>query len=68
MYICICNGIREDELRRAAAATASGQHGGVEAIYARMGKRPQCRQCLDDAEDIVREEWQLAREPRLEAA
>ena len=68
MYICICNGIREYELRRAAAATATRQDGDVEAIYARMGKRPQCRQCLDDAEEIVREEWQLALQPQVEAA
>lgn len=52
MYICICNAIRENDLRAAARC-----HGGsAEALYCRMGKTPQCRQCLDEAEDIVAEE------------
>jgi bacterioferritin-associated ferredoxin len=52
MYVCICNAIRECELREAAHATP----GDVEAIYEAIGKRPNCRQCLDEAHDIVVEE------------
>ena len=52
MYVCICNAIRECELREAAHATP----GDIEAIYAAIGKRPNCRQCLDEAHDIVVEE------------
>lgn len=52
MYVCICNAIRESDLR-AAARTCRG---GAEAIYAAMGRAPQCRQCLDEAEDIVHDE------------
>jgi bacterioferritin-associated ferredoxin len=52
MYVCICNAIRETDLRRAAR----GSCGDAEAVYARLGKRPNCRQCLDDAEDILNEE------------
>ena len=52
MYVCICNAIRESELRRAANLCP----GGAEATYAALGKVPQCRQCLDDAEDILFEE------------
>ncbi len=64
MFICVCNAIRECELRRAA----QGSGADVEAVYARLGKRPQCRQCLDDAEAIVFEERALACHGQLRAA
>jgi bacterioferritin-associated ferredoxin len=51
MYICICNAIRETELRRLARDCP----GDAEALYARLGKAPQCGQCLDDADEIVAE-------------
>ena len=54
MYVCICNAIRESELRRAALACA----GGAEEVYASLGFRPQCGQCLDEAEEIVADERQ----------
>lgn len=59
MYICICNAIREADLRRAACGT----NGDVEAVYASMGKRPNCGQCLDDAQAIVEEEREMAMMP-----
>jgi bacterioferritin-associated ferredoxin len=52
MYICICNGIRERDLRGAARRG----EGNAEMLYRTMGKIPQCRQCLDDADAIVAEE------------
>ena len=52
MYVCICNAIRDSELREAAR-----EHGGdVETVYEALGKRPNCRQCLDDAHEIMVEE------------
>ncbi len=51
MYICICNAIREKDLRRIACE----QSGDAEALYAKLGFAPQCRQCLEDAEAIVNE-------------
>jgi bacterioferritin-associated ferredoxin len=51
MYICICNAIREKDLRRAACE----QSGDAEALYGKLGFAPQCRQCLEDAEQIVSE-------------
>ena len=51
MYICICNAIREPDLRSAALHCA----GDAERVYASLGKSPQCRQCLDEAEEIVGE-------------
>jgi len=52
MYVCVCNAIRETDLRCAARRT----NGPAEAIYAMLGRTPQCRQCLDDADDIVSHE------------
>ncbi len=52
MYICICNAIREKDIR----ATARCHAGKAEDIYGRMGFKPQCRQCLDDADEVIAEE------------
>lgn len=52
MFICICNAIREKDLR----ATARCHAGNAKEIYGRMGFKPQCRQCLDDAEDVIADE------------
>ena len=56
MYVCICNAIRESDLRRVAQST----NGDAEAAYAAMGKRPNCGQCLVDAEAILFEERELS--------
>ena len=63
MYICICNAIRETELRRVARRCP----GDAEACYEAMGKRPSCGTCLDRADDIVLEEREAAFE-KLSAA
>ncbi|MFC3213956.1 (2Fe-2S)-binding protein [Novosphingobium panipatense] len=52
MYVCICNAIRETELRCAARRC----RGNAEAIYGALGRVPQCRQCLDEADDIIADE------------
>lgn len=49
MYICICNAIRENDLREAAL----GHDGDAEATYATLGKRPNCGQCLGRAGEII---------------
>lgn len=59
MYVCICNAIRESELRRAAIRAG----GDAEAVYAALGKRPNCGTCLADADAIVFEERELASVP-----
>ena len=52
MYYCICNAIREDDLRQAAR-----QHcGDAESVYAKLGKRPNCGHCLEEAEELIAEE------------
>lgn len=52
MYICICNAIRETDFRRAANQAS----GDAEAVYATLGKRPNCGQCLVEADEILTEE------------
>jgi bacterioferritin-associated ferredoxin len=61
MYICICNAIREDELRRAALTSG----GDAEATYQTLGKRPNCGQCLGEAGKIIEQERALARTENL---
>ena len=64
MYVCVCNAIREDELRHAARRTC----GDVHDTYAAIGKTPQCGSCLDEAEMILLEERSRLRRPVLVAA
>ncbi len=63
MYICVCNAVRECEFRRAARLT----DGDAEAVYAALGKTPQCCQCLEDADELAAEERALCRRPALVA-
>jgi bacterioferritin-associated ferredoxin len=57
MYVCVCNAIRECEFRRTARCVP----GDAEAVYAALGKTPQCRQCLDEANEMLLEERQSSR-------
>ncbi|MGQ7830932.1 (2Fe-2S)-binding protein [Altererythrobacter sp. Z27] len=59
MYVCICNAIRETELRHVARRTS----GDAEAAYAALGKRPNCGTCLMEADAILFEERELGCKP-----
>ncbi|PKB19435.1 bacterioferritin-associated ferredoxin [Novosphingobium kunmingense] len=61
MIICVCNAIRECEIRAAARRNA----GDVDAVYAALGKVPQCGSCLDEATDIILDERARAQLPAL---
>ena len=61
MYVCICNAIRETDLRLAALSNG----GDAEATYAVLGKRPNCGQCLGKAGEIIDQERALASCNRL---
>jgi len=54
MYVCICNAIRSHELR--AAVRRCGESADAEDIYISLGRPPQCRQCIDDAQAIIDDE------------
>ena len=64
MYVCVCNAIRECEFRHAARRI----EGDAVAVYASLGKRPQCGSCLEDADMILAEERAAVRRPVLVAA
>ncbi len=59
MYICICNAIKESDLRDIARR----EPGAAEELYRKLGREPKCRQCLDEAERIVLEVRDAARLP-----
>jgi bacterioferritin-associated ferredoxin len=51
MYVCICNGHRDQEIR---AAAATGLRCARE-IYRHLGKPPRCGRCLDLAARVIEE-------------
>ncbi len=51
MYVCLCNGTRDHDLRKVAQ---SGIRCARRA-YASLGARPRCGRCLDTAQQIVDE-------------
>ena len=58
MIVCVCNAIREDEVRKAAREGATEPF----AAYKSLGCEPQCGCCLDYAQEVIDDErGQLAR-------
>jgi bacterioferritin-associated ferredoxin len=49
MVVCVCNAIREKDLRKAAE---QGVTSASEA-YALLGRRPKCGQCFRFAESLL---------------
>jgi bacterioferritin-associated ferredoxin len=49
MYICLCNCLRETELR---AAVGGGARTAAE-VFEALGFQPQCGGCLDFAEVLI---------------
>lgn len=56
MFVCICNGHRDSDIR---AAAATGLRCARE-IYRHLGKPPRCGRCLDLASQLVDEVHQTA--------
>ena len=52
MIVCVCNALREKQVR----ATARACTGPVGQVYAELGCKPKCGQCLPFARELVREE------------
>ena len=61
MYVCICNAIKERELRSAARNC----DGNAEAVYHSLGCIPLCGSCLSDADRVIDNERENARLPAL---
>jgi bacterioferritin-associated ferredoxin len=51
MYVCICNGHRDHDIRRAAATGLRC----ARAIYSHLGKPARCGRCLDLAARVIEE-------------
>ncbi|MEP3225795.1 MAG: (2Fe-2S)-binding protein [Parasphingorhabdus sp.] len=52
MVVCVCNAIKEKDLR---AAVRSGSKEPCE-VYAQLGRKPKCGQCLSFARTIIENE------------
>jgi bacterioferritin-associated ferredoxin len=49
MIVCVCNAIREKDLREATR----GERERACDVYARLGRKPKCGQCLSFAQNII---------------
>jgi len=56
MVVCVCNAIREREVREAARAGAATPL----CAYASLGRRPRCGQCVPFAREIINHERAIA--------
>ncbi len=62
MYVCICNGHRERDIR----AAAEGGLTCAREIYRQLGKPARCGRCLDTAAKLVDEvHAAIPAEPRI---
>lgn len=55
MYVCVCNGYRESELRDIARQGV----GCAREAYGRLGRPPCCGRCLEFAQQIIDETCDL---------
>ena len=51
MYVCLCNGFRDSEIRAAARAGSGSPH----AAYAALGGGVCCGRCVELAQDVIDE-------------
>jgi bacterioferritin-associated ferredoxin len=51
MYVCLCNGFTDREVRRAAKSGVCS----ARDIYSLLGATPQCGKCIPAVESILRE-------------
>jgi bacterioferritin-associated ferredoxin len=56
MVVCVCNAIRESDVRQAARSGAQCPR----SAYESLGRRPRCGQCLTFARQIIEEEREAA--------
>jgi bacterioferritin-associated ferredoxin len=51
MYVCVCNGLTDRQVRGVAAAGGRSAAG----VYRSFGVRPQCGKCVPMMRDILRD-------------
>ncbi|MDM8009525.1 MAG: (2Fe-2S)-binding protein [Parasphingorhabdus sp.] len=52
MVVCVCNAIKEKDLRAAVRSGADRPS----KVYAQLGRKPKCGQCLAFARTIIQSE------------
>ncbi len=50
MYVCLCNGFTDREIRRTAEASACS----VSEIYRALGSAPKCGKCVPFVRDLLK--------------
>ena len=50
MYVCICNALKHNQLK---AAAAERDVASVPELFRSCGARPKCGRCLDDMADLM---------------
>jgi bacterioferritin-associated ferredoxin len=54
VYVCLCNGLTERDIRAAARSLAdSTGSGSVDEVYRRLGGAPVCCACIETAQAII---------------
>jgi bacterioferritin-associated ferredoxin len=56
MVVCICNALKETDVRKAARQGASCPS----SAYASLGRKPRCGQCFSFAREIIASELATA--------
>lgn len=56
MVVCVCNAIREKDVRQAARSGATSPC----SAYAQLGRRARCGQCVPFAREIIAAERAIA--------
>ena len=51
MYICLCNGLTDRDIKSAVASGAER----IANVYESLGAAPQCAKCTVNIRDIIRE-------------
>ncbi|PZN92905.1 MAG: (2Fe-2S)-binding protein [Alphaproteobacteria bacterium] len=57
MIVCVCNALRENQVREAARVTRSDC---PVTAYAKLGCKPKCGQCLPFAREVLARESSFA--------
>ena len=61
MIVCVCNAIREEDLRGVARMSGGGRGNACpKRAYAELGRRPKCGMCLDFARTVITEAQEKA--------
>lgn len=55
MYVCLCNGLTDRDIKGAVASGAEI----VSGVYQSLGAAPQCAKCTAHIRDIIQEEKNL---------